>query len=228
MRNLKTQERLTIIFSIYFFVFILMLGVIFLNMFRFMYTNQLKQDLVHEFAEVTTDHVSTDKAGIFFKKDKNGDTLRTHLFDDGVSALFLNKDKSVIRAYGMFEYKKISEKDKTQLYAHIDTSMKNNKVIESYGLWNNIEYIGLVSPFTYHGKPVGFMVLTKSFERVTAASSSAVSSLVFLGGVGLLGSFIMIYVFTKRSLRPLYEIRKAIEKTDLNKLQKRVQIEGHT
>lgn len=227
MRNMKTQERLTLLFTFYFFVFMVALGILFLSTFRFMYTNQLKQDLIHEFGEVTVDHIGIDKTGFFFKKDKNGDTLRTHLFDDGISALFLDAHHSLVRAYGMFEFKNVNEKDKEQIIAQIQNSVNKKEVLEIRGVWNKVEYIGLVSPLMYQKNIVGSIALTKTFERVNAATNTAVISLTLLGIMGILGIFVLIYVFTKRALQPLSDIRRAIEKTDLHKLHKRVQINGH-
>lgn len=227
MRNLKTKQKLTILFTLYFFIFLVVLAVLFISSFRYMYRYQIRKDLSHELGEITSDHIRMDSEGIFFKKDKNGDTLRLHLFNDGVSAQFIGTNGAIIRDYGAFESQVVNDQDLTKLRVIQQKAIDEQKVIETDIVWNNIVYASFVSPLTYNQRNIGVMVVSKSLDGLNLLTNSTLLILSILGGIGLLGSFFLGHIFTQSALSPLYKIMWAIEGTDLNRLKKKVHLEGH-
>jgi signal transduction histidine kinase len=192
-----------------------------------MYRYQMRKDLTHEFSEIISDHIRVDTDGISFKKDKNGDTLRLHLFTDGISAQFVGSDGAIIRNYGAFESQIIKQSDTGALEALKKKAISQKTVIESDIEWNDIGYISFVSPLEYNNKIIGIMVIAKSFDGLTLLTNSILVILSILGSLGLFGSFFLGRIFTQNALQPLYKIMWAIEATDLNRLKKKVYLEGH-
>ena len=227
MRNLKTKQKLTILFTLYFFLFLVVLATLFITSFRALYRYQIRKDLTHEFGEIINDHIRMSSEGITFKKDKNGDTLRTHLFSDGISAQFIGSNGAIIRDYGAFESLMSKQKDITNLDTIIKGAIINKKIVETDLEWNDVVYSSLISPLNYNNQTIGVMVISKSLEGLTILTNSALLILSILGGLGLFGSFFLGHIFTQNALNPLNKIIFAIEATDLNRLKKKVYIEGN-
>jgi len=227
MRNLKTKQKLTLLFTFYFFLFLLVLASLFIVSFRTVYRYQIRKDLTHEFSEIINDHIRMSDDGISFKKDKNGDTLRLHLFNDGVSAQFVGSSGATIRNYGVFESQLINNDDVDFLNKEKNRASFQKKVLEDDIIWNNIGYASLISPLVYQNNIIGVMVVAKSLEGLTAITNSTLLILSILGGIGLIGGFFLGHIFTQNALSPLYKIIWAIEGTDLNRLKKKVHLDGH-
>lgn len=227
MRNLKTKQKLTILFTLYFFLFLVALATLFIASFRYMYRYQIRKDLTHEFSEIIGDHIRMSASGISFRKDKNGDTLRLHLFNDGVSAQFVGSDGATIRNYGAFESLVMKDEDISNLNNIKKTALSRKSVVEEDLKWNDVMYSSLVTPLQYNGQTIGMMVIAKSQESLILLTNSTLLILSILGGLGLLGSFFLGHIFTQNALSPLYKIMWAIEGTDLNRLKKKVYLEGH-
>ena len=227
MRNLKTKQRLTILFTLYFFLFLVVLASLFIASFRYMYRYQIRKNLSHEFSEVVEDHLRINADGISFKKDKNGDTLRLHLFSDGISAQFVGSNGASIRNYGSFESLIINKEDTMNLMKIKERAISSQSVIMSDIKWKDVIYSSLISPLRYNNQTIGVMILAKSQEGLTLLTNSTLLILSIMGGLGLLGSFFLGHIFTQNALSPLYKIIWAIEGTDLNRLKKKVYLEGH-
>jgi signal transduction histidine kinase len=192
-----------------------------------MYRYQIRKDLTHEFGEIISDHIRMSSDGISFKKDKNGDTLRLHLFNDGVSAQFIGTSGAIIRNYGVFESQVSKEEDIVNLNEIKKNATTKKIVVDNDIGWNDIKYSALVTPLEYNGHTIGIMVIAKSLEGLTLLTNTTLLILSILGGLGLLGSFFLGRIFTQNALRPLYKIMWAIEATDLNRLRKKVYLDGH-
>jgi len=224
MRHLKTKHRLILLFTIYFFIFILLLGSIFIGVFRTMLVYQTRKDISFEFSEIIAEHIGIDEKGIFFKKDKKGDTLRSHLFNDGVNALFVDGNNTVIRAYGVFELKS----DDTQgIFIKINQAKAKNVVLQEDINYSREKYVILISPIKFQNKVVGVMVLSKSYSLVHIVTNMSLVIFGIVGLLGLLGSFGLGFVITNSAFSPLYEIIRKINKTSLDQLDERVSFVGH-
>ena len=205
----------------------MVLATLFISVFRYVYVYQLRQDLIHELGEVVEEHIGIDQAGIFFKKDKAGDTLRLNLFSDSVSALFLDKENKVMRAYGAFESQIKNNKEVENLNTLIANANKIEKVNEENFYWNNIQYLSFITPLKSRGQRVGSVVLAKSLVGLDTMMTNVFVVLAVLGGVGLLGSFFLGYIAINSSFKPILKIVRAFEATDLNRLEKKVHLDGH-
>ena len=227
MRNLKTKQKLTILFTFYFFIFLVVLATLFIASFRIMYRYQLKRDLTHEISEIISDHIRINGEGIAFKKDKNGDTLRLHLFNDGVSAQFIGTSGAIIRNYGAFESQLVNKEDVNVLDKIKQNAVLKKSVIDSDFEWNKTMFTSLVTPLTFNNQIIGVLVVAKSLDGLNLLTNSTLLILSTLGGFGLLGSYFLGHIFIQNALSPLYKIMRSIEATDLNRLEKKVILEGH-
>lgn len=227
MRNLKTKQKLTILFTFYFFIFLVVLATLFIASFRIMYRYQLRRDLTHEISEIISDHIRISGEGVTFKKDKNGDTLRLHLFNDGVSAQFIGTSGAIIRNYGAFESQLINKGDVEGLNKIKQNAVLKKSVIDSDFEWNKTMFTSLITPLMFNNRIIGVMVVAKSLDGLNLLTNSVLLILSILGGFGLLGSYFLGHIFIQNALSPLYKIMRSIEATDLNRLEKKVILDGH-
>lgn len=227
MRSLTTKQRLTFLFMLYFCLFLVILGTLFIAIFRILYLRKISSDLGHDFVEVTNDTIGMDSQGVYFKKDKNGDTLRTLLFNDNVSALFFDKSYQIVRSYGVFETNKTLTDDWNSVQDEVQQAVRADAVREYQIQWDGAPFTVLITPLKHDSVVVGAMLLAKSHDELAQVEDSLITILVALGGLGLFGSFIIGFLFTRSALSPLRNIIRSIEATHLNKLEGRVKLSGN-
>ncbi len=214
--RLNTKHKFILGFSTYFIVFFLIISILFIFIFRFIYIKQIKQEVNLEFSEIIKEHVDVDNQGFFFKKDVRGETLRSHLFADNISALFIATDSSVLRAYGSFEIQ--NNTDQAVILTLINKSSKAHTVLQQIIKWNDESFQSLIAPITYKGIPIAYMVVAKSQKSVEESTSSMVAIIFSLGLIGVVGSIIIGYFSTSSLLSPVHKLIDVIEKTNLHEL----------
>jgi len=229
MPTLKTKHRLMLQFSAYFFLFLLLLTVLFIVLFRVLFVSGIKRDLTREIGEVVGTHIEVDSLGIVFKKDKNKETLRQDLIDDGISALFLDKDKGILRKYGQFEFPSTPRpEDLDEVMKLVDESFRTRKVMDVKLIWNNAAFIAYISPIASgSGQYVGSMIVAKQETALVDITGTILVVFGAIGLIGLLGSFVLGYYITNTAFAATHTLTRVIDGIDLDKLDKTVHIPGH-
>lgn len=213
--RITTRQKFSIWFSLYFIAFFILLSALFIVIFRYMYFRQIQREVGLEFSEIVKEYVQIDKQGLFFKRDSKGETLRSHLFADSMSALFVASDSSLLRAYGTFEVG-LTKENLMPVISSLQVSLQNMKVVETTIVWRNQAYYALVTPIKYQSKPVASMVIAKSLHDLEDSTSTMIGIMLVLGALGVAGSVLVGYGASIRLLSPVHALIGAINKTSLH------------
>lgn len=229
MRQLKRKHQQVILFSLFFFLFLVIFSSLVYFLFDFILQSQLKRDLVKEVAEVVISHINIENNQLRFLKSKSGETLRQTLFNEGVSALFYDAStSSIIRKYGIFELQNKNESnDLAVIQNELPVSLGNNKAKEIIFFWNDQKIISILAPLKRDNKPYGVMLLAKPATSTKEVTDVMLLVLISMGVIGLVGSFVLGNIITNKTLSPLRSMIKIIDEINLDKLNKFVYVEGH-
>jgi signal transduction histidine kinase len=102
-----------------------------------------------------------------------------------------------------------------------------NAVKEASLSWDGAPLTALITPLKHDSNVVGAMLLAKSHDELAQVEDNLITILVALGGLGLIGSFLLGFVFTRNALSPLQYIIHSVEGTHLNKLEGKVKLSGN-
>lgn len=226
MRRLTTRQRFAFIFSFYVFLFFLVLFVVFIAIFDFSLSNQIKRDLYIESTDVINDHLFLDNGSLTFKKDEGGESLREQLLARNMSAAFLDTDKNVLRTYGVFALTDTENLD-LNLQSLVSSSQGKSQTNEKVVNWRGQKLTTLAVPLKSHEKIAGYMVLSKSSEEYLTLRRQIMVIFASLGLLSLLGSFIVGYLSARQAFLPLVKMIRVIERIDFDKLDAEVSVKGH-
>lgn len=172
MRRLTSRSRFALTFSLYVFIFFLLLSAIFLGIFNYLAQAQIEKDLEREAAEIIERHLFFEGENLSFKKDEKGSSLRELLVTHNLSAVFFDKNKQVLRTYGIF-------------------SLADGEA--------GADFIKLNAPLKNNGRIIGSMTLAKSNQEYLILKNQINFIFVFLGALNLLGSFLLGYFLTRQT-----------------------------
>lgn len=224
MGRLTTKQRFALIFTLYVLLSLVVLYLIFFFIFNLTAAYQLKRDLNIEAKEIIVNNLILDKNSLIFKKNQAGATLKEYLLAHNTSAVFLDKDKRVLRRYGLFALGNI-EIDNSPVSQLTDNAI--SKTAESNLMWENQEITASTVPLKKNGKVVGYMVLGKSLEEFSSLKNMMTLIFASLGLLSLIGSLLVGYVFSRRAFSPLDKMIDIIEKIELDKLDSPLLARGH-
>lgn len=228
MPKLKTKHQFALILIVNLYAFLLLFSLIFFFSFSIILQNQIKKELQHEVADLLDNFLVLKDKEIQFIKNQRGESLRQYLFSEGVSAIFFDKDRNVIRKYGVFELNEDEEKKRYQDFYVILKKAKQKKQIQEISFtWHGENLLAFISPLDFQSSTLGMMVVAKTLNNINNLKTAASAILLSLAFLGLLGSVSIGYFFTKKAFYPIKKITESIEKINLDFLDKTVQIEGH-
>ncbi len=225
MGGLTTKQRFALIFSLYVFSFLVILYFIFFLIFNLTASYQLKRDLTIESKEVIANNLILEKDTLVFKKNQAGATLREYLLMHNTSAVFLDKQKSMLRTYGLFALG--SQEDNGAFLRLLDQLKQSSQMKETNFAWKEQQFTTVLIPLRSNGKTIGYMILGKSLEEFDALKNIMTLIFISLGVLSLLGSVLVGYFLSGKAFSPLDKMIDTIEKIELDKLDSPISMKGH-
>ncbi|MEK7595509.1 MAG: hypothetical protein AAB443_02905, partial [Patescibacteria group bacterium] len=228
MQRVGTKDRLVFLFSFYVFLAIFFGSIIFLIYFRGILTHQIKSDISKEIGEITDKFIYIEEGEIQLVKDANGGTqLKEDLLRDGISALLLGNNLEVIRGFGLFEiYNQADAATINKIVENSKTAMSSGKVTEATLEWQANKVFVYFFPLKREGQVRGVLILGKSLDTLNTLSKSVMFSFLSFMLLGILGSLLLGYVLVRQALKPLHDLNKILDQTDLQSLDKTLQVDG--
>lgn len=225
MRQLKRKHKLAIVFSLYFFLFLIILSGLFYFIFKITLEYQTKKDLIHEVSEISQNHIGLEKDQLVFVRDDKGETLRLHLFTDNISAIFLNPDKTIIRKYGEFESDAIIQSE--AISSLIEDVSINDRTEEKTVNIAGLVLKTLAVPIKFGNQTEAYMILARSLTSVSQTTATVSWVLFSFGVIGLLGSIGVGFFLSNKAYSPLGYIARQIDGIDLERLENIIRISGN-
>lgn len=222
MGGLTTKQRFALIFSLYVFSFFVILYFIFFLIFNLITTHQIRQDIAIESKEIISNNLLFDK-NLVFIKDQAGASLKEYLLLHNTAAIFLDKNKNVLRTYGIFALGNLREGKILELV----NSVGGKPLVESTETWQNQRLAVSVIALRSNKNVIGYIILGKSLEQFSQLKNIMTLIFVSLGALSLLGSFLVGYFLSRRAFSPLNKMIKVIEEIELNKLDSSLPSKGN-
>lgn len=226
MRRLTTKQRFAFIFSLYVFCFLALLYAIFMVIFDLTLNNQLKKTIVLESKDIINNNLVLDNNELIFKQDLAGGSLKEYLLLHNTSAIFLDKQKNVLRTYGLFAVNN-DKNDYGKFKQLSDSVSKNTKTLDMQTEWNDRQLITVVVPLVRNKNIVGFMVVGKSLEEFSSLKQTMSEIFISLGVLNLIGSFLIGYTLVSSTFNPIKRMMRIIDKMELDQLDEYIEIQGH-
>lgn len=224
MGRLTTKQRFALVFSIYVFSFFVILYFIFFLIFNFIIFYQLRRDIAIESKEIITNNLLLDK-NLVFVRDQAGASLREYLIAHNTAAIFLDKDKKILRTYGIFALGNLQGDN--GILQMTDSLIGDKQIVEETATWENQELATSVIALKNNKNVIGYMILGKSLTEFSLFKNMITLIFISLGALSLLGSFLVGYFISRRAFSPLNKMIKVIEEIELNKLDFLLPSKGH-
>lgn len=226
MFQLTSRHRFAVFFTLYLFVFILVLYSLFFAIFNFMADYQIKKGLFEHMKEIINNRLVIDNNKIAFKIDSDGSSLREFLVNEDLAAIFFDSKINLIRSYGVFSVNNDQNINK-YVTPLINQVVASKKLEETKITWNSLKLSAFVVPLIYKGKIAGVMILAKSTSDYITAQHTMLTVFVILGLATLVGSFFVGYTLAFKTFLPIRKLTNTIEQLDFEQKETHVHVSGN-
>lgn len=225
--QLTSKQKLSVTFSIYVSVFIILVGAIFLLILHTLLAYQIKKDAAAGAVNALKNHVAVEHESIVIIPDQTGGSLSDETVEANISVLILDNNLKVVRGYGLLELYNQGDRESVNTIARMakdtETSLKPaTKVIS----WRGQNLSIFVAPIKNSSKAYGAIVAAKSL-----AEAESLEKIILLALIGLIIASVLISLFlsrllAKRIFQPIRNLTEIISTTDLDKLDKTLPVAG--
>lgn len=226
MLQLTSRHRFAVFFTLYLFVFILVLYSLFFAIFNFMADYQIKKGLFEHMKEIISNRLIIDNNKIAFKIDSDGSSLREFLVNEDLAAIFFDSKINLIRSYGVFTVNNNQSMNKN-IIPIINQVIATKKLEETKLTWNSLRLNAFIIPLIYKGKIAGVMILAKSTSDYITAQHTMLTVFVILGLATLVGSFFVGYTLAFKTFLPIRKLTNTIEQLDFEQKELHVHVNGN-
>lgn len=224
---LTQKRKLAVLFSIYVSTLFLLLCGIFLLLFRVISLAQMQKDFVRETGEIIANHLSGVNQTLQFVTDETGTSLREYLLTENMSAMFLNAQGEVVRAYGIFSVDDQGKTTPKVVQEALPVILQGNTAQDLRITWKQQPVMIHAIPLKQEGFTYGVMVLGRSLEQVNSLTTVIVLVFGIVGLLNLVMSFVVGLLLSTRAFRPFHKIMKTVEHLDLDNIRQHIAITGH-
>lgn len=226
MFQLTSKERFAVFFTLYLFVFILILYSLFFAIFNFMVDYQIKKGLTEHMNEIIDNRLVIIDNQITFTKNSDGSSLREFLVNEDLAAVFFDPKNNLVRSYGVFTIKDDQSMEKN-LKPLVKRVIDSKKLIESKFVWHSLKLNSFIIPLVYKGNISGVMILAKSTSDYVIMQQTMLTVFSILGVATLLGSFLVGYNLAFKTFLPIRKLTNKIESLDFEHDELQVQVTGN-
>jgi signal transduction histidine kinase len=226
MFRLTDKHRLSLIFSLYVFLFICLISVTFFIIFHLSVKSQIEKDIYRLATEVIDNHVVEVDGQIQFSKDPQGNLLKEDLILNKTSGIFFDSKLNIVRSYGIFEFydPKVDQVDLNQILS-VSEKVINTMQNQQFTLrWSGQDLIAFAYPLKSGHTVLGIGILARPSQNLIDDSKMIIFILASFGSIALLGSFILGQIIVSRSLSPIIKLSRATDLIDLDKLDTEIEI----
>lgn len=228
MRKLTTRQKFALSFSLYVFILLIVIFTLFFLVFHFAINYQITRELSSATLEIINDHLTLSNNTIDFKLDPAGITLREYLVNNGFSAVILNRQNLVLRAYGLFTLDNKSQNTNQNRFLSLASQTQDTKTERTTEFsWGGQPTLVRVTPLKSSGDVVGTMILGRTLEEYQNINGIMLTVFATLGVVNLAGSFLIGFLLARKAFFPLRKMIGVIEEIDLERLDKSIIVEGN-
>lgn len=225
---LKTKDKLSLIFAAYFFVFLLIVSGAFVAIFHYILFHQITSSVATETSEVIKDHLTISDNSISIRRDSAGASLSEDLVEENSSAIIMDSNYKIIDSFGVFSF--FGSQDQASVAPLVrlvqKTTLTGNPTEGSIS-WRGRNMYILVAPLKNGQAILGTIILGKSLAGAENAQDFLLGSLAVIGGIGLLGSFLIGNRMVATAFHPLRNLIQTMGSIDLDKLHQVPRARGH-
>ncbi len=226
--SFSRKDRLIYTFSIYIFVSLFLLSLIFFFTFRWLLFSNVKKDIYAVSKEIIEYHIAVENGQLIFKKDSRGISLQDKLTLKNTSAVFFDKKGRFLRAYGVFDVFYSANKEEVKnIYVLVGNTLRSRNVVVDKELkWQGAGLYVVSIPIISQDKIYGVLIAGRDIQGLEEFSESlflAVESFIFL--IFLL-SFWLSRKLVNKSFAPINEFLDKVSGIDLDNLHNKLKVEG--
>jgi len=228
MQRLTTKQRLSLVFSLYVFLLLSLVSVIFIIIFRFSLSSSLSNSLEENSFAVINQHLAVLDQKVVFTSDPQGTALVEKLTLNHISALFLDNNLDLIEGFGIYRFNLSSDGSLLDQIVYTSSEvLKSSIPVVINLLWHGQPQVALVTPMVYKGSTLGVAIFSRSSETITTYTQlvTTIFSILVIVTLGL--SFLLGHYLVSQALKPVDQLAKVVEKIDLEKKQRRIKVMGH-
>lgn len=221
------RQKFSLIFSVYVSLFIVLVGTIFFLILHTILIYQVKKDTALEASNALKNHIAIQGDAAVVVKDKTGGLLSDQIVESNVSVLLLSKDLKVIQGYGLLELYNESDRESVDIIAKMaEDAQASLKQFNQQISWRGQNMTVYVTPVKNSGKSYGTIVTAKSLAQIESLENVILIVLFGLAASSILASLFLSHLLVGKIFRPIRELTEIISATNLDKLDKSLEISG--
>jgi len=188
---------------------------------------ELQIDLKHEANEIITQYLKVDGGRIVYQKDDQGQSISTHLLNDGSSALIINSNNELLGAFGVYRLNQNigNTLQSTQLKSALGN--KSEVYSNTNQLFESKDYAVLSVPITTDNITYGAVQVAKENNLITKISAQSANILLVIVPWAILISLILVHFILKYSFKGLENLISKMQEISTNNLNVQVIVKGH-
>lgn len=224
---LTRRQKFSLIFSIYVSLFVAFAGAIFFLVLHTLLIYQIKKETVIETTNILKNHIAIEKDAAVVVKDKTGGLLSDEVVESNISILLLSKDLEATQGFGLLELYNEDDRESVDILA----VMAKNAQISLKQFNQNISWRGqnmtvYVTPIKNNGKSYGAIVTAKSLSQIESLESIILLILFGLAASSIVASLFLSHLLVGKIFKPIQELTEIISGTNLDKLDRSLEISG--
>lgn len=176
--------------------------------------------MLREASEIGEKHLVAEGKEIFFKRDEQNKTLSAYLRDENLSALVIDKKRSMVGSYGVY-VGLLKEKSLGDLVKKTDLDrvlLEGKTSIGFYQLYAKRNHLVIFYPVVSEGEVVGTLILASDLNLGTETIFIFLGILGLILAISIVCGWLFTYWMISRQFRPLQRILNEMNDYDLGKV----------
>lgn len=208
MKNLTFKTKISVLFSIYSTLIILVTGIAFSVIYYAIVERDLRYTIMQKTKEVQDENIVYANNKISYKVGDQGETLTYHLRTNDLSAFIVDVELTRIGTFGI--YRNLDDQnifdsviDKNQLKEIIKDK---TSVFSRKSLIDNRQYEVYTTPLYANEKVIGLIQVARETDFIGRIVNANINILAMILPLSIVISWLAGYLITSRSFKPLNKL----------------------